>query len=90
MDNRDGCLSLVEYFHCPLLAMSGHLLMSPTMSALPPKAGLPAPSPTPLGQSSIGITMDLYTHVLPGMQEEAAERVDNALRAALKNGSPTT
>lgn len=43
-----------------------------------------------LGHSSIGITMDLYSHVLPGMQEEAAERVDNALRAALNSGSPTT
>ena len=43
-----------------------------------------------LGHSSIGITMDLYSHVLPGMQEEAAELVDNALRAALNSGSPTT
>lgn len=43
-----------------------------------------------LGHSSIGITMDLYSHVLPGMQEEAAERVDNALRAALNSGSQTT
>lgn len=42
-----------------------------------------------LGHSSIGITMDLYSHVLPGMQEEAAEQVDNAIRAALKSGSPT-
>ena len=43
-----------------------------------------------LGHSSIGITMDLYSHVLPGMQEEAAERVDNALRAALNTGSQST
>ena len=43
-----------------------------------------------LGHSSIGITMDLYSHVLPGMQEEAAERVDNALRAALHTGTSTT
>ncbi len=43
-----------------------------------------------LGHSSIGITMDLYSHVLPGMQEEAAERVDTALRAALNNRSQTT
>jgi integrase len=42
-----------------------------------------------LGHSSIGITMDLYSHLLPGMQEEAAERVDNALRAALNSGSST-
>ena len=43
-----------------------------------------------LGHSSIGITMDLYSHVLPGMQEDAAERVDNALRAALNSGSKIT
>jgi integrase len=29
-----------------------------------------------LGHSQVGITMDTYSHVLPGMQEEAARRVD--------------
>jgi integrase len=36
-----------------------------------------------LGHSKIGITLDLYSHVLPGMQEDAAARVDDALRAAI-------
>jgi len=27
-----------------------------------------------LGHSKVGITMDLYSHVLPGMQEDAAAR----------------
>jgi hypothetical protein len=27
--------------------------------------------------------MDLYSHVMPGMQEEAAAKVDEALRAAM-------
>ena len=36
-----------------------------------------------LGHSKIGITLDLYSHVLPGMQEDAAERVDEALQAAI-------
>src|SRR5207248_7637432 len=36
-----------------------------------------------LGHSSVGITLDLYSHVLPGMQAEAASRVDEALRAAV-------
>jgi integrase len=40
-----------------------------------------------LGHSSIGITLDLYSHVLPGMQEEAVNRVDAALRAALNRRS---
>jgi len=36
-----------------------------------------------LGHSSIAITLDLYSHVLPGMQADAAARVDDALRVAL-------
>lgn len=36
-----------------------------------------------LGHASIGITMDLYSHVLPGMQEEAAQKFDTALQAAM-------
>jgi integrase len=36
-----------------------------------------------LGHSKIGITLDLYSHVLPGMQEDAVARVDDALRAAI-------
>jgi integrase len=35
-----------------------------------------------LGHSKIGITLDLYSHVMPGMQEDAAARVDAALKAA--------
>jgi integrase len=38
-----------------------------------------------LGHSTIGITLDTYSHLLPGMQEEAAERFDVALRAAMGN-----
>ena len=29
-----------------------------------------------LGHANIGITLDIYSHVLPGMQEAAAERFD--------------
>lgn len=35
-----------------------------------------------LGHSKVGITLDLYSHVLPGMQEDAVAKVDAALRAA--------
>ena len=38
-----------------------------------------------LGHSTVGITLDVYSHVLPGMQEDAARRVDVALRSALKD-----
>jgi integrase len=35
-----------------------------------------------LGHSKVGITLDLYSHVIPGMQEDAAAKLDAALRAA--------
>jgi len=37
-----------------------------------------------LGHSKVGITLDLYSHVLPGMQADAAARVDDALRVAVE------
>jgi integrase len=39
-----------------------------------------------LGHSKVGITLDLYSHVMPGMQEDAVAKVDAALRAARKPG----
>lgn len=36
-----------------------------------------------LGHSNIGITLDLYSRVMPGMQADAAEQVDAALQAAI-------
>jgi len=38
----------------------------------------------PLGHSKVGITLDLYSHVLPGMQEGAASQVDAMMSAALE------
>ena len=37
-----------------------------------------------LGHASIGITLDTYSHVLPSMQEAAAERIDAGLRRELE------
>lgn len=42
-----------------------------------------------LGHSKIGITLDLYSHVLPGMEADAAERVDEALQAAINKRTKT-
>jgi len=36
-----------------------------------------------LGHASIGITLDPCTPAMPGMQEEAAEKIDAGLRAIL-------
>jgi len=37
-----------------------------------------------LGHSKVGITLDLYSHVLPGMQNEAADRIDALISDALQ------
>ena len=34
-----------------------------------------------LGHASILTTMDLYAHIVPGMQEEAAQKLGEALEA---------
>ena len=36
-----------------------------------------------LGHSRASLTLDTYSHLLPGQQEQAAERMDVALRTAL-------
>jgi len=37
-----------------------------------------------LGHSGVGITLNTYSHILPGMQEDAALRLDRALSEARK------
>ena len=37
-----------------------------------------------LGRSTIGIKLDLYSFVMPGMQADAAEQVDAVIRSAVK------
>ena len=36
-----------------------------------------------LGHATINITLDTYSHVMPDMQDEAAENLDGALKAAM-------
>jgi integrase len=40
-----------------------------------------------LGHATVGMTLDVYSHVLPDMQEEAARRIDQALRAVMGGGA---
>ena len=42
-----------------------------------------------LGHSKVGITLDLYSHVMPGMQEDAAASVDRALEAVINKRTKT-
>jgi len=43
-----------------------------------------------LGHANIGITLDIYSHVLPGMQEAAAEKFDRLLEEGLKGKNKET
>ncbi|HEY5378692.1 MAG TPA: tyrosine-type recombinase/integrase [Pseudolabrys sp.] len=43
-----------------------------------------------LGHSKVGITLDLYSHVLPGMQADAAAKVDDAYNVALQSRAKRT
>ena len=36
-----------------------------------------------LGHSAIAVTVDIYGHLMPNMQGEAAAAVDGAMRAAI-------
>jgi len=41
-----------------------------------------------LGHANIGITLDTYSHVLPGLQEAAAERFDRVMETSLEGEKP--
>jgi len=36
-----------------------------------------------LGHSTIAITRDLYSHVIPGMQEDAVAKLDSVMSGAI-------
>ena len=59
-----------------LIAGQGYLVLA---SGVHPKVASER-----LGHSKVGITLDLYSHVMPGMQEDAVAKVDAAFRAARK------
>ena len=51
-----------------------------TAASIMPSAGVPAKVASErLGHSTVSITLDLYSHVSPGLQEDAAERVAAAV-----------
>jgi len=43
-----------------------------------------------LGHSSIGVTLDTYSHVAPGLQEVATSRFDQMLKANLASVLPSS
>ena len=40
-----------------------------------------------LGHSSISVTIDTYSHVMPGLEEAAARQIDEALNLTLAESS---
>jgi integrase len=49
------------------------------------KAGIhPKVAQVRAGHSSISTTLDIYSHVADGMQQSAAEQIDNVLRKAVE------
>lgn len=38
-----------------------------------------------LGHSTIAITLDLYSHLLPGLQAEASEKIETSIETAIRN-----
>jgi integrase len=58
-------------------------LGTPTATQLLRLACNPKVASERLGHRTVGITLALYSHVLPGMQENAAAKVGDALRAAI-------
>ena len=40
-----------------------------------------------LGHSSIGITLDTYSHLLPSLQEDAARKIDESLGRARRKAA---
>ena len=47
----------------------------------------PAVVQSALGHSSISITIDTYSHVMPGLEEAAARRIDEVLKQAIGGNS---
>ena len=47
-----------------------------------PRASTPRPLSTYLGHANIGITLDLYGHLMPGNEDEAAGLLDGYLARA--------
>jgi integrase len=74
VSGRSGCALPRIRFHDLRHAHATHLLSS----GVHPKVASER-----LGHSKVGITLDLYSHVLPNMQADAAAIVDGALRAVL-------
>ena len=75
--NRDAFTALARSFGRPDIHF--HCLRH-THASLMLAAGIhPKVVSERLGHSSISVTMDIYSHVLPGLQEDAVDRLEKLL-----------
>lgn len=89
--NQSGGLLRRSHFHAqhykPLLTKAGlpsirfHDLRHTSATLLLLGGAHPKVVQERLGHSQISVTMDIYSHVLPGMQREAASALDSMLKA---------
>jgi integrase len=83
----DGFLRLCR--RAKVVGASFHTLRHTCASLLLSQGVHPKVVQEMLGHSTIAITMDLYSHSTPSLQDDAARRLDDALRGPLK-GTGTT
>jgi integrase len=79
-------MNLLHYHFYPLLKRVGlphirfHDLRHTAATLLLGRGVIPKIVSEMLGQASVGITLDTYSHVLPTMQQSAAAEMDSVLR----------
>ena len=54
---------------------------------MPRQGGHPKIVSERLGHGSVAITLDIYSHVVPGLQEAAARRFDDVMFESLIGGA---
>lgn len=86
--SRQNTRRLVRFSGCRLDALApAHgatsLISRSSVSPCAPLRVHPKIASERLGHSKVGITLDLYSHVLPNRQADAVAQVDDALRAAI-------
>ena len=77
---RKAWLSIVETADIEYLSFHG--LRHSHASLLMQQGVNPKVVSERLGHSGIGITLETYSHILPGIQEEAVARLDDLLKGA--------
>ena len=83
----DGFLAIVRQYDLPHLTLHGLRHAHATLSLI---AGVnPKIVSERLGHSTVAMTMDTYSHAIPGLQEGAAIAVEHLLASAREKRRPS-